>query len=645
MNRATIIYLALAVLLAHTLAIHKTPAGDFAPPFEVAHVAYRQGRNLVHQETASWLATEAVRDSYPSLPWIGLSWAAERLNLGPNRVTQVFGVLAALATIGVLAAFTSSRIAGLVATVLLAASGAVAAAAGSGTEFTTTMLLVTTTVFAFERSYLVALALSAAALTWIRPEGIAVVAVLAVFDAIGRPAGRSRAPALAAGAAAWIALLGLRWFWIGTAVPAYWREAFRWDAARIELGVAYVASFFRASGSAPLVLLPLALALSGRLPGRGVRALGLMAAWTALVMWSGGNDLPFWLAMVPVIPMLFLAIQSSVAALIDSKRRTSPVVWTLLVGGVLASFLASKVPGNLGPLPLEDLQEAWMEPGDVLARNYALPLARPGLLIEAKQTERLRSLGVFLRDRTLPTASVHTLWPGAIGYLSRRRVVDLLGRAWPGYGSTTTRSWSGSPKVDLVRSLRVEPDYLVLFVDGFGEGAKPLEFLRATLDRYDIVGGTPERMLEMLALLSNYELICVPVPERSKYPNEPSPFPFPLLRARSLHMTPRLEWQIEGGRARLLAEHVGHELVVDLRVRWIDDQGVVHHLTPDGRMREGIRHARNDLLLVESGERRIELFSMRLPAGNGQLEASLFNPGAGDDSALVALGDEVALWL
>ena len=54
MNRGTVIFLALAVLLAHTLAIYQTPEGEFGPPYEVAHAAYRLGRNAVFEGLPLW---------------------------------------------------------------------------------------------------------------------------------------------------------------------------------------------------------------------------------------------------------------------------------------------------------------------------------------------------------------------------------------------------------------------------------------------------------------------------------------------------------------------------------------------------------------------------------------------------------------
>ena len=141
MNRGTVVFLALAILLAHTLAIHQTPEGDFAPPYEIAHVAYRLGRNLVYEGSASWNQGGGWVESYPSPLWILLSAFSARTYLSPTIVSQWFGIFCSLATVIVLAQFSVVRMAGLIAPMLLAACGAAAAAGASGTEAPLAMLL------------------------------------------------------------------------------------------------------------------------------------------------------------------------------------------------------------------------------------------------------------------------------------------------------------------------------------------------------------------------------------------------------------------------------------------------------------------------------------------------------------------------
>ena len=62
MNRTTAILVALATLLAHVLAINQNTDGLFAPPHELAHVAYRIARNLVHEATPAWNSRDGGPD-------------------------------------------------------------------------------------------------------------------------------------------------------------------------------------------------------------------------------------------------------------------------------------------------------------------------------------------------------------------------------------------------------------------------------------------------------------------------------------------------------------------------------------------------------------------------------------------------------
>jgi hypothetical protein len=143
----------------------------------------------------------------------------------------------------------------------------------------------------------------------------------------------------------------------------------------------------------------------------------------------------------------------------DAEHVTfSRVVWPLLFATVGAAFLVSKTPGDIGPLHLEDLLTRWQTPSGELAAAYPRPLGRLGLLEEIRAVEHLRTLGAFLRQRVGPDARILTSWPGAIGYLSRREVLDLSGRAWPLPGHERPNSWRGVPRVDVVASLSSDVD-------------------------------------------------------------------------------------------------------------------------------------------------------------------------------------------
>ena len=151
MNRVTVVLLALALLLAHSLAIHQSTTGSLGPPYDIAHVAFRVARNLVHEGSATWLPAGTVVEAYPSPLWVGICYLAERFYASPITVTQVTGFACMLGAIFFVAQFSAKRLVGLVAPVLLAVSGCAAAAGASGTEAPLAMLLVTLAVLAFER--------------------------------------------------------------------------------------------------------------------------------------------------------------------------------------------------------------------------------------------------------------------------------------------------------------------------------------------------------------------------------------------------------------------------------------------------------------------------------------------------------------
>ena len=101
MNRITALLLGLATLLAHTLAIHITDTGDFAPPYEIAHRAYHLARVWIREGLLEWNvgAPELLNggmEGYPSPIWIGVAAVAERLYQPVSTFTQTVGMLLSL---------------------------------------------------------------------------------------------------------------------------------------------------------------------------------------------------------------------------------------------------------------------------------------------------------------------------------------------------------------------------------------------------------------------------------------------------------------------------------------------------------------------------------------------------------------------
>ncbi|MEW6073359.1 MAG: hypothetical protein AB1726_12310 [Planctomycetota bacterium] len=651
MNRTTVILLALAILLAHTLAIHQTPDGAFGAPYEIAHVAFRTARNLVRAGVLTWNPASPPVESHPSPLWVAVALAAEFRYVSPILVSQTLGILGGLSTAVILTQFSPRRMAGLIAPLLLAASGTAAAAGASGTEAPVAMLLVTTAFLAFEWGWRRLLALSLAALVWTRPEGLAVLLLFLLLERFDRPRAAdggprgSLAPWDLVPAAAAAALVLSRHALFGTWISPFGASFFAPAPARILLGGRYLASYLVASGAGPLLFLPIGLLVTGQLSPRGRRALILSLGWAGAVAISGGDGLPFWNALAAVVPLSLLSIQEAITGEMDRRPRLYPLAWTVLVIATGFSFLASKVPGDVGPLRLDAIHRAWMRPSAGLAAAYPRPFGRLGLLQELREIEHLRPLGIFLRDNVKEPSSIATFWPGAVGYLSRKEVFDLLGRTCPAPGREGTVSWRGAPRVDLVRGIEQGADYVVPLIGSLAEGKTAVSFLEEWTSRYDSAGGSPERIAELLAALARYELISVPVPPERGGLDSPATRPFLLLRKKDLGLTPRLEVRREGRWFEVRLHHRGHREVVELSVRVEDGAGGVHSLRPTGEWVAGGAEitARTGILLYETGPRPILLVRGLLPDGvpAGTLSARLHNPAMKSSAPLSAVGPAV----
>lgn len=658
MNRVTVIFLALAILLAHILAIHQTPEGDLGAPYEIAHVAFRVGRNLVRHGVLAWNPEAASIEAYPSALWIAVSALAESRYISPTMVAQTLGFLAALGTVVALTQFSPRRMAGLIAPILLAASGTAAAAGASGTEAPVVMFLVTLAFLAFEWRWRRTLAIALALLTTSRPEGIPLVAVFFLLETFDRPldpTGLRRRTLATWYVPALLVTLGLAFFRHGLTgewFSSYGRQFVSFDSERATLGLHYLESYLVSSGTAPLLVLPILAAILGKLSGTGRRAFLLAMAWAFLVMLSGGDNLPFWNALAAVVPISLLSLQEALTGLMDWRPKIAPLAWVMLLLAVGASLLVSKSPGPLGPIPLERYHRAWMEPCPQLSAVHERKLGRMGLHEELRHVGRLRPLGVFLRDSVAEPSSIATFWPGAIGYLSRKQVYDLLGRASPSPGKGWNESWRGEHRADLVAAFDHRADYIVPIVGSLGGDAPASTFLRDWLVRYDTEGLSEERLHELLDAIREYEMISVPVPDRSHLPDIPSTTPFLLLRHKELGLTPSIELEWDGDRFRVLAHHQGHQQVVDLAVTYTDESGQRHSMRPSGQwnreeLSEGQLRARVSLLLYETGPRPIELVRGRLPhdARGGELKAQMLNPNIRSGSTLTAVGEPARIEL
>lgn len=652
MNRVTVIVLALALLLTHAFGIHQSHTGNIAAPYDRAHVAFRVGRNLAHAGEAQFQPGAPPVESYPSILWVGLCAAAEFRQISPILATRTLAILAALFAVVALAQFSTDRMAGLIAPMLLAASGSVAATGGSGTEHALVMSLVVLAVLAFERRARWWLASSLSLLVLARDEGIVVLAVLFAFDRIDRPRDEKGRRTEGLGRAWLLPLAALVLLHVyrrfsqggflsptesawGSFAPERWR-----------VGAHYLASWLCSSGTAPLVVVPLLFLLGGTLAPVGRRALFVALAWITLVVIEGGDGLPFWIALAPALPAAFLAVQEAFTDWMDRRPAAEVSIWILLLLCTGAALLVSKTPSAIGPIPFEGTHRAWLSADRTLEEAFGRDLGRSGLAEEIREVESLRPLGLFLRDEVKDPAVIATFWPGAIGYLSRKHVVDLLGRATPSGAATGTRPWSGVSRLDLVDAFRQPFDYIVPALDGALVEATPLELLRRWLSLYDVGGDTDERVVELVEALSRYEMTSVPVKAEVEHVGEPPWSSFLLLRSKELGLSPVIALELVGDELVVSAHHKGHRQVVDLTISLTDAAGAAFTLRPTGELAPNAKAvARAAILLHPTNARPIQLFRGTIPRELGSVEitAKLHNPDTSSDAFLAQVGAAVSL--
>lgn len=662
MNRIIAVFVALAMLLAHALAIHDDGLGRLAFPYDQAYAAMRLARNLVYDDQLAWNPGAPAFESYPSMLWVAVCALAERigptLRLSTNIQVQSIGIAAALATIGLLSRFRADRTASLIAPLFLATSGAFAAGAASGLELALFALLSLTAFFALERGRSGWFASTASLAVITHPLGILLVAAMAAIRAFGRP-NDDEGSARRLG---WIAFSGPLGVFIGTGLLRWLATGFVFAPDLHSLlhpadgqwreGLASVREFAIVGVTPLLLVFPAAWLVLGSLSRTGAHAVFLALTWCGLVAASGRSPLPFHVAFVPALPFLCLAVQEGMIAALDGvstlRRRVTLVVFGL---ALLGSALASRTPADLGPLPLQRFHEAWLRPSASARFDCVQPLGRLGLQEEIEISRRLRKAGIYLREHAEPTATVLTPWPGSIGYLSRLTVHDALGRTDPADVFDRPSPWSRRVRADVVSALRRDCDFVVPYAATRARPPTPSDLARSWLEGIDSGAGPDEasrtaRLAEIERALTRYELVTVPVEDYTREGAALGRESFLLLRNARLEQRPRLVVREVDGEVRVALSSTRLPQLAELELRLIDERERAWTVRPTGELDPACRaRVRVGLLLYDSGSREIELCRVAKPAHPEGLRwvnatARLLNPGSrGEGGAWEAVSD------
>jgi hypothetical protein len=656
MNRSIALFVALAVLVAHAFAIYYDESGVLAPPADAAYVAFRLGRSLAYLGQLVWNPGQPGFDSHPSLLWVGVCALVERLYWPINSAAQFLGATCSLATLVLVSRFQPTRIATLIAPLLLAASGGMAAAAVSGTEIPALTMLLAWAFLAFEkgRDRSLSITLLLAGLT--RPEAWPFGAALFLIrwqEGRGRRAAPEQSPAPASLRPFLLPLVGCllvhlwRFAISGQLFSSHGAGILSLGPGEIAAGLAYLRDFLVTTASPILLLFALGTLARGRLSRTGRRALALHLLWIAIITIEGGGAPTFAASLLPGLPLALIAAQEGMIEALDSPGRAwRSLAWTGFLLAFAGSAFASTQQRTWSELSLAQVHERWSEPAFPPRYGYRDRLGRSGLQEEIAVTARLRAVGVFLRDGVDPDRSVLTAWPGAIAYLSRLRVLDLLGRTDPIEPGGRNRSWVERSRIDLPASLERRADYLVPFNRHPGVAPSAEELARTWLAALDRAPEEPGRLDRVLEALLSYQLVAVPIEIEGSL-GSGMPTAHYLLRRRELGLAPRLRLRLDGDHFAVELRHDGHLELADLRVQAIDAEGRVHHLEPTGSFRpQRVFSARAFLLVHPTGDRSVELMRARLPEALPpfvSLHAVLLTPGAQEEHSWSFASEEVVL--
>lgn len=672
--------LAMAVLLAHALAIHVDGLGDFAPAREAAHVAFRLARNWVHFGELAWNLGEPIGwEAYPSPLWVLWSAVAERMYWPVTLFAQVTGVLCALLTLGATARFSSDRVAGVIPPLLLVANATLAATAVSGTEWAAVTLFLSAAWVGFERRRWLTMAACLPVLICLRPEGVPMFALLllvSLFERFrprrdgGEPAPLwSFIPGLLA-----IALMMRLERFDGSSLYGTWlSQIFNPDTEVLLDGVRSTRDALVSWVTPVLIPFPIVALFWGKLSGHGARALLMAGAWIALVILGGGSDPAMHIALAPALPLLCIGLQQGILVALDTESRLmESLAWCALIGVASAGAMASRFPADLGPFPLKGPMTEWMRPRGPLPLAAYNPKEGPdasppqqgrlALQSEIDQTITMRALGIFLRDNTPAELTIATPWPGATGYLTGikpskekdgqptpgNRVLDLTGMI-PALGSAPLSPFRARQELQLEQLQ--EADLIILgdIHPSLTPSSPPLPGMNAAWE--DFVKGQEEQGPR--GPLAGFELVTVPLSAAGANYR-----PFHLLRRRSLAAQPRLQVGVINGsvRVELLASETSPEpampQILDLEIRlrkrgrntpfFINPFGQVISVPPRQVM------ARTDVYWHGKRDVVVRLIEFNLAAAKetcdfDSVRITLFNPGLRSSSPVANSGAAVDL--
>ncbi|MDF1838921.1 MAG: hypothetical protein P1V35_13705 [Planctomycetota bacterium] len=639
MNRTTAILLALGILLAHSLGIHRDFQWNFAGPYDSAHLAFALGENAAQGNGWNLSPGGPGLQAYPSPLWVGLAWLATWFEWPVGLFAQMVGLFSALLLISASTRIAQDRVAGVIPPVLLVLSGTMASGAVSGTEHVTLALLLVIAVVSFEKKHPIFLMLALALMALTRAEGLIMVAAWFAFWSVDRIKGEKKRDF-----GAWVfapaALIGGFFCWFtpnGEAHSLYGAVYHRLlESEAMGHGWTQALDFTKVAISPIWMLLGLGFVLSGKLSGPGIRAFLLSCLYMFCMVRAGGEDLPFGLAFLPALPLICLVIQEMIVAALDTYRPgLEAICWVLLLFTSLAAATASKFPGDVGPLSLGTPHTEWLQARSPVSLGQNSILGRTQLQTEIRRTSEMRRVAHFLAEHLDPDATVLSPWVGSLSYHTPNRIYDWFSRLQT-IGDTPQRFNLGYPAgAPLANALANQPD-LVLPAIGMGAELSPGAFPKGLNPVLLELGGDSPEAKEALAqaIHDKYSLVALPI----AHPTSGRATPF--LVYQSLESSARPQLEIHGTSDSIRVEAILPDnaraplpQMVYVVVHATDEGGKKWIAQPSGQLvRASAKQASSaPVVLNSTSAKRVRLWAGDLtssPTGSRilRIEARLYHP-------------------
>ncbi|MFT4647083.1 MAG: hypothetical protein ACI9X4_000290 [Glaciecola sp.] len=639
MNRTTAILLALGILLAHSLGIHRDFQWNFAGPFDSVHLAYALGENAAQGKGWSLGPTGPGLQAYPAPLWVGLSWIASLLHWPVALVAQMAGLFSALLLLSASTCIAQDRVAGVIPPVLLVLSGTMASGAMSGTEHMTLALFVVVALVSFEKNHPKLLPLALALMAMSRAEGFIMVCAFFTLWCVDRIKGEGRRN-FSIGVFIPAALVGGFFCWYtptGETHSLYGAVYSRLlESQAAGHGWTQLLDFTKIAVSPIWMVLGFVFLFTGHLSGPGLRAFALSSVYMACMVLVGGEDLPFGLAFLPILPLICLVAQEIIVAALDTYRPgLEAACWVLLLSTALAGATASKFPGDVGPLSLSEPHTAWLQSRTPVSLGQNSILGRTQLQTEIRRTSEMRRLAQFLNQHLDPEATVLSPWVGSLTFFTTNRIYDWFSRLQT-IGETPQRANLGYPAgAPLTNALANKPD-LVLPAIGMGAKLDPKAFPDGLNPDLLSLGGDSAEAKATIAdvLRKEYSLITLPI----THPTTGRATPFFVYQLLKASRRPELQIHARSGFIHIEAA-VHHDSrirlphMVYLIVQATDERGQVWTPDPSGRLVQASEEQTSSapIVLEATSAKNVRLWAGDLsvsPTGSKiqEITAQLFHP-------------------